>query len=269
MQTVTNGHHPESPPMSAARLAGVRVLVTRPRERAEELCFLLEDEGAEVVALPFLELLPPDDERPLRSAAEGIHRYEWVVLASSAAAHAIAEATREAGTLDRLTQVKVAVVGPATARTAQSLGMQVTLQAQQSTGAALAAELIPQLGTETEVLLPAAQEGRHELPDALLEAGARLTRVAAYRSAGKLIEPAALEALRAAPPAVVMFASPRTVEAFAESEARALIATAKLVAIGPTTAAAIEELGMGKAQVAARPTAAELVEAAVVAITTK
>ncbi|HZA52583.1 MAG TPA: uroporphyrinogen-III synthase, partial [Myxococcaceae bacterium] len=59
--------------MSAgARLQGVRVLVTRPRDRAGELCFLLEDEGAEVVSIPLLELLPPEDPRPLRAAAERI-----------------------------------------------------------------------------------------------------------------------------------------------------------------------------------------------------
>jgi len=52
------------------RLAGVRVLVPRPRERAEQICFLLEDEGAEVLAIPLLELEPPGDPRPLRAAAE-------------------------------------------------------------------------------------------------------------------------------------------------------------------------------------------------------
>ena len=54
----------------ASRLRGVRVLVPRPRERAQALCFLLEEEGAEVVALPLLELEPPTDPRPLQAAAE-------------------------------------------------------------------------------------------------------------------------------------------------------------------------------------------------------
>ena len=56
--------------------------MTRPRERAEELCFLLEDEGAEVLSVPLLELRPPEDPRPLASAAEHIQRYKWVVFAS-------------------------------------------------------------------------------------------------------------------------------------------------------------------------------------------
>ena len=52
------------------RLEGIRVLVTRPRERSEELCFLLEDEGAQVLHVPLLELRPPEDPRPLVAAAE-------------------------------------------------------------------------------------------------------------------------------------------------------------------------------------------------------
>ena len=92
------------------------MLVTRPRERAEELCFLLEDEGAEVLSIPLLELRPPEDPRPLASAAEHIQRYKWVVFASPSSVDALMEALREAGTSDRLRRVKVAAVGPRTAR---------------------------------------------------------------------------------------------------------------------------------------------------------
>src|SRR5688572_13308576 len=106
--------------MADPRLPVTRVLITGARGRADVLCFPLEDEGAEVPALPLLELLPPDDPRPLRSAAAQIHRYTWVVRASSNAAQALAEAAREAGTTDRRARVKVAVIGPGTARTAQS-----------------------------------------------------------------------------------------------------------------------------------------------------
>src|SRR4051794_6815347 len=87
------------------RLAGIRVLVTRPRERAEELCFLLEDEGAEVIALPVLELKPPANPRPLQAAAEGAQRYRWVVFASPTAVEAWMEALREAGTLERMGRI--------------------------------------------------------------------------------------------------------------------------------------------------------------------
>ena len=80
--------------MSGLRLSGLRVVVTRPRQRSEELCFLLEEEGAEVVALPMLELEPPTDARGLRAAADTLGRFSWVAFASPAGVESLVEAAR-------------------------------------------------------------------------------------------------------------------------------------------------------------------------------
>ncbi|MGO9831543.1 MAG: uroporphyrinogen-III synthase, partial [Myxococcaceae bacterium] len=180
----------------------MRILVTRPRHRSEELCFLLEEEGAEVVALPMLELEPPSDARGLRAAAETLGRFSWVAFASAAGVEALAEAARVAGTTAALRRLKVAVVGAATARAARAAGLQVQLVCEGGTGAALGRELAPRLLPADEVLLPAAEGGRPELEAALAEAATAqlasetpptgqpgalvrapgLTRVAAYRS---------------------------------------------------------------------------------------
>jgi uroporphyrinogen-III synthase len=251
------------------RLDGVRVLVTRPRERARELCFLLEDCGAQVMSLPLLELVPPDDVRPLRAAAEQLQRYRWVLLTSPSAAQAIVEAAREAGTRDRLAQVKVAVVGQGTAKAAAALGLEVSLVSPVGTGSGLFEAMQGSLGPDDEVLLPVAQEGRRELFDALEAAGVRVTRVAAYRSAGKPVDEPARRELAAFAPQVVIFASPRTAEAYLEAtgdEGRALLARARLVAIGPTTAAALVALGLPAPIVAESPTPPALVDAAIGAV---
>src|SRR5437762_3139649 len=97
----------ESAPVER-RLEGKRVLVTRPKERVAELCFLLDDEGAQVLSLPLLELRPPEDPRPLAAAAESIQRYRWVVFASPSAVDALMDALREAGTVERMGRVLVA-----------------------------------------------------------------------------------------------------------------------------------------------------------------
>ena len=72
------------------------------------------------------------------------------------------------------------------------------------------------------------------------------------------------------PPAVVLFGSPRTAEVFLEElgeDGRELLASAKVVAIGPTTAAALAGQGVVVSGIAARPTAAAWVDAAVAALT--
>jgi uroporphyrinogen-III synthase len=248
------------------RLEGIRVLVTRPRERAEELCFLLEDEGAEVLSVPLLELRPPEDPRPLASAAEHIQRYRWVVFASPSAVEALMEALREAGTLDRLARVKVAAVGPRTTRTAQGFGLDVAAEPEEGTGAALFDLIKDSLQPGDEVLLPAAEEGRRELEDGLREVGVLVTRVTAYRSTPAPLRDEALALLEASPPDVALFASPRTAEAFLESVGRERLGAARVVAIGPTTASALERLGLPAATVAERPTSEALVDAAVRAV---
>lgn len=252
----------------SGRLEGVRVLVTRPRERAEALCFLLEDEGAQVQSLPMLELLPPEDPRPLHAAAEHVQRYAFIAVASESAVQALIESCRLAGTLDRLRQARIAAVGARTARALEDHGLLAAVVAQRPTGEGLAEAMRPHLDAGQEVLVPGAQEGRRELADALEEAGLRVTRVAAYRSHKRAIAPTEQQALEAAPPQVVVFASPRTAEAFLDASepwGRPLLENAARVAIGPTTATALEELGLPAKVVAAQPTPEALVEAAVLA----
>jgi uroporphyrinogen-III synthase len=243
--------------------------VTRPRARAEALCFLLEDEGAEVIALPLLEFLPPDDPRPLAAAAEQIHRYRWIMFASPSAVHGLLEAVREAGTRARLGLVKLACVGPATAAAVRAAGLEVTLEAERSTGLGLFDRAKDDLQPGDEVLLPAAQEGRPELEEALREFGAHVSRVAAYKSVASSLPPQVLEALRQHPPAVALFGSPRTVDAFLASSpeiALEVLRTSRVVAMGPTTAAALESRAVPVAAIAGDPSAEGLVDAAVRAL---
>jgi uroporphyrinogen-III synthase len=251
--------------MGEQRLKDNRVLVTRPRERAQELCFLLEDEGAEVIAMPLLEMGPPDDPRPLASAAEQVHRYAWVLFTSPSAVHAFADALRQAGTRDRMDRVKVGAVGPATARTLRSIGLEPAVEAMSSSGSGLYESLKGKLPPGDQILLPIAQEGRRELEESLDEVGVEVTRVAAYKSVPQPVDPSTWEELRRRPPAIVIFASPRTAEAFLDVDASApsLLAQMKRVAIGPTTAAALHEMGHPAQAVADKPTPVDLVEAVV------
>ena len=55
---------PESP-APPRRLAGVRVLVTRPRDQAEHLVQLIEARGGEVIRFPVIEIAEPKATRAL------------------------------------------------------------------------------------------------------------------------------------------------------------------------------------------------------------
>jgi uroporphyrinogen-III synthase len=256
-----------APPPHRQRLAGLRVLVPRPRERAEQLCFLLEDEGAEVLAVPLLELEPPTDPRPLRAAAELLRRFGWVAFASERGVTALVEAARTAGTLEVLRTRKLAAVGPGTAAALGALGLEATLVASVSTGEGLAGALVPRLAPGEVVLLPAAENGRPELEEGLRTAGVAVERVAAYRSRPVGSEPEGWSEVVAHPPRCVLFGSPRTVEAFLSLPgAEALVPSIRAVAVGPTTAAALRARGWEPAAIASAPTPPDWVEAAVRAV---
>jgi uroporphyrinogen-III synthase len=249
------------------RLRGVRVLLPRPRERAQALCFLLEEEGAEVVALPLLELEPPSDPRPLQAAAELLRRFGWVAFASERGVAAMVEAARTAGTLDVLRTRKLAAIGPGTAAALAAHGLEAELVAPVSTAEGLAEALLPRLEPSDVVLLPAAEEGRRALEDALSAAGVAVQRVAAYRSSPQSPTPEGWEEVCARPPRCALFGSPRTVEAFLSLPgAQALTGSVRAVAIGPTTAAALQARGWAPAAVAPTPTPEAWLEAAVRAV---
>lgn len=259
--------------MSAGRLQDVHALVARPRERAEELCFLLEDEGARVTALPLLELVAPEDPRPLQAAAERLSRFDWVAFASPSGVAALVDAARRAGTFDQLRRARLAAVGPRTARALKAHGLSVEHQAEVGGGAALAQVMRPSLHAGDRVLLPAAADGRPELREALEALGAEPTQVCAYRALKAELDPEVVAALERDLPAVAFFGSPRTAEALWDAlgpdRARALLARAASIAIGPTTRAALEELGAPRAATAERPTPESMVDAAAAALATR
>jgi uroporphyrinogen-III synthase len=90
----------------------VRVIVTRPADRAAQLVAALERAGFEVDICPLIETIPIDDG-PI-----DVTGYDWIVLTSSAGAEELAR--RHRGSLPQ-----VAAVGTATAETLADHGVPV------------------------------------------------------------------------------------------------------------------------------------------------
>jgi len=68
--------------MSAGRLAGRRIVVTRPAGQNEGLAELIRAEGGEPIVFPVLEILDLDDTRALVAAADRLHEYDLAVFIS-------------------------------------------------------------------------------------------------------------------------------------------------------------------------------------------
>lgn len=252
----------------------LRVLITRPDEQGEETAQLVREAGGEPVLHPCLRVQPPPDPAALSQAVRALGTYTAVAVASVNAARALLDALQREGLAPAvaLSSVLVAAVGPRTAEALASAGVRVDVvpprdgTAEALADALQAAARAGRLGARPRLLLPRAAEGREHLMDVLPARGIEVVAVTAYQ----MSEPAAAElapmvaALTAGAIDLVPVGSPRTVRTLAGAigaAAPAVLAQARVGAIGPTTAAALRELGIRTDVVAPEPTFASLLRA--------
>jgi uroporphyrinogen-III synthase/uroporphyrinogen III methyltransferase/synthase len=224
------------------------VVVTRTKGTEDALAARLVELGAAVRELPSIVFAPPADPAPLDAALRDLARFEWAVFASATAVERTVERIRALG-LDpgALARLRLAAVGPATAERLARAVREPDLVPGEARGEALAAALAPRVRGK-RVLLPRPAEGRPELLDGLLAAGADVAAVEAYRTS-----PAPPEAILplagwilAGEVHAIAFASPSAVKAVVAGlgEKAPLLARTLLAAIGPTTSEAIRAAGL-------------------------
>ena len=68
--------------VSAGPLAGRRIMVTRAARQSGGLRERLERQGAEVLLLPTIEIVPPDSYKPLDDALRQARDFDWLVVTS-------------------------------------------------------------------------------------------------------------------------------------------------------------------------------------------
>ena len=249
---------------SDAPLRGKRVLVTRARAASGTLCSRLEALGATVVELPALALEPPPDCAPLDAALRRLSGYDWIAFTSRNAVRAVFDRLGTLGVPDPFPgHLRVAAVGPSTAAELEARGVVAHCVPGEATGASLAAAMAATGIKEAHVLLPLGNLARPELRRGLEAAGAQVDEVVAYHTVRpRDANPSALETLRRGEIDLVALASPSAARNLVEILGADLspLHRAKLACIGPTTAAAVAELGLKPAGVAAQHTIDGLVQ---------
>jgi uroporphyrinogen-III synthase len=216
----------------------------------------LGDRGVEVVfGHPLRVTLLPER---LDGALDALSDYRFVALTSRRAAQVLGQALRRRG-LDAgaLAAVRFACLDGATARElAEVIGRPPDV-VQGGGGAALAGALLAAGVGAGPVLFLRAAEARDELPRALEKAGVSVDLASVYETRIDEAEVARLRAWAAAtPPAAIACGSPRG--ALALVDAGLPFASARVGAIGATTAAALAGRGVRVDVVASRPSFAVL-----------
>ncbi len=210
----------------------MKVLVTRSRRRAWELAHPLKTAGFEPVNVPLLELVGiPGALMPFV-----LYEYDILLLTSAAAVDAVVGAY-DAG----LKEIeRVYAVGPTTAAAAEARGLELALIPDVHT----AAHAIDRMGViwEADILWPSAKDVTSDTLDRMRGRGADVHQVAVYEN----VAPDGHEA-RLAQAAKMGI---DVITLMSGSAARRLAASgvdfgdAKVVVIGPTTAAVAESVGL-------------------------
>ena len=226
----------------AGRLAGRRVLVTRPGESAAAWAEELERLGAVPVVRSGLETTTLGGEGAAARARDLLDACAWLVLTSARAVEALEEIL---GTPPGVTS-PVAVVGTATGRRARAAGLDVALEATGGTVEALAEQMTASLpecrdtAGRPVVVHAGAEDTRPGLERLEEEGRARLVRLPLYRTRPA---PGLPETEREDLDVdVVLLASPSAVRGLV---GRVRIpARAHVVTIGPSTTAAARDAGL-------------------------
>ena len=218
-----------------------RVAVTRDEAADGPLGAALRAVDLEAVYCQVMQELPPRDTNPLRTAAQNLDSYDWAIVASRRAVAAIAGARKAPWPKG----LRTAAVGASTAIALTTAGADPPPVVADESGAdALWAALQHQDWRGVRVLLPVVAGGRQTIIDGLGQAGARVAVVEAYRMEPRDARDIAAD-WRAAAPHAVVIASPSTAHALVDAIGREpLFSLAAIVAIGPTTAAAIRARGL-------------------------
>ncbi len=219
-----------------SELVGLRVVVCRSGSQAGPLVEALSAQGAAVVSAPVIAVAEPDDDGvALREALGELEARDWLVVTSPNGARCVAQALEE----PLADGVKVAVIGPGTARTAADCGLRVDVLPDRSIAEGLL-EVFPRPDRRGgKVVLARAAKARQVLPDGLREMGWSVVDVAAYQTLPAELTEAQRDDVVGAD--AVVFTSSSTVE---QLLAQVSQIPSLVVSIGPATSETAESLGV-------------------------
>jgi uroporphyrinogen III methyltransferase/synthase len=233
-------------------LFGRRIVVTRPRAQASGFVELLEEHGAEVMLFPTIETVPVESYEQLDGALADLSAYHWLIFTSvNGVKYFFARLRTRQQDIRSLAKVRIAAIGPETARAVEAFHLRVDAIPEEYRAEALV--LVLGNVSEQRILLPRAAAAREVLPRELRALGAHVDEIPIYQTIrpqnGKMTELRTL--LKAGKIDLVTFTSSSTVRNFValfpEDNASVLLGKGRVGCIGPITADTAREFGLAVA----------------------
>lgn len=250
-------------------LSGKTVLITRASHQAGSLQEQLEEKGAQVLAFPVIEILPPADWEETDAAVGEFENFDWIVFTSANGVEFLFRRIEALGKDSRIfAGKKIAVIGEATADALAKHGLRADLIPETYTAEGLA-EAFRHLRVGCRSFLLARTDiAPPYLREELSRMGARVKDLTVYRtvrtedkekSRKKQLE----KWLGERKIDFITFTSSSTVKHFFEAltPAQKKKLKSKFISIGPVTSGTLKEYGMKPYREAKTHTISGMVEA--------
>lgn len=231
-------------------LAGLNILVTRPREQARSLAQGIAEAGGNALIFPLLETVPLADTSTLHAQLSHLSEFALAIFISPAAVRYGMAAISEAGGMPP--GLRVAAVGQGSARALHGHSISTVIApSERFDSEALLA--LPELQNVKgwRILIFRGEAGRELLGDTLAARGARVEYAACYRRLKPELDMAALLAAR--PDALTLTSREALAHLWEQADpaARAKLTALPLFAPHVRIAQAARELGWGEANATA------------------
>jgi uroporphyrinogen III methyltransferase / synthase len=224
-----------------------RVLVTQAATSGRMSRELL-GHGIEVVEIPTIRIMPPDDWTEVDDALQRWSEYDWIVFTSVNAVQAVRE--RLAIYPIDTSGTRISAVGEATNQALSESGLTAHVVSRSGGASALAESMMRERNLSgSNVLFPRSDIARTELTTKLQSAGALVKDIVVYRNIPAEIDSTRIRTmLQTGEVSAITFTSPSTAQYLARGLGVASLRDAipehvYIASIGPTTSAALQELG--------------------------
>ena len=247
-------------------LQGRTILITRPRDQGEEFAQLLEKNGASILFVPTIQIVPPSAWDQCDGAIATLDAYDGLIFTSANAVRYFFQRVkeREASSLRPTLAVKpVYVVGEKTGDAVVQEGLASVKFPEVHDAHDLAVALMKLAPRGKRFLFPKGDLAGTELAAVFRSNGATVDEIVVYRTVAPRDEDAKTirESLSAETIDVATFFSPSSVRNLLGAVERELLTSCVIAVIGSSTAAAVDEYGFKTDIIAPKPTATALAEA--------
>ncbi len=244
-------------------LFGKKILVTRSRSQAREFVKLLEEQGAEAIEFPTIEIVPPKSWVELDSAIEKLSSYNWIIFTSVNGVYFFFQRIKSMRKdLRELKGIRIATIGGQTAKSVEDLGLLVDIIPDDFRAEGLIESFRNADIKGKRILIPRAMEAREILPTELRKMGAEVNVVTAYETKKPNIKEIEdmREMLNDGKIDVTTFASSSTARNFHSifGSDKKILSETIVACLGPVTAEEIRDLGKEPEIICQRYTIEEL-----------